>query len=70
MRTKNTMYRVNITKEQLKCLQEGDKDTLVTLLEAQNEKVVEDLKKANTDNVSFLQGVAFVTDSLLTKLKA
>jgi hypothetical protein len=64
------VYRVNITKEQLRRLQEGDKETLVTLLEAQDKKIIEDLKKpTTTDNIAFLQGISYLTDSLLTKLK-
>lgn len=64
------MYRINITREQLKRLQNGDKETLVSLLEAQNEKLIEDLKKTNPDNLAYLQGISYLTDSLLTKLKA
>lgn len=64
------MYRVNITKDQLKRLQEGDRDILVHLLKEQDEKIIEDLKKpTTTDNIAFLQGISYLTDSLLNKLK-
>ncbi len=63
------MYRVNVSRDDLKRLKDGDKDTLIRILEEQNVKIIEDLKKPNLDNGPFLQGASFVTDSLLNKLR-
>jgi len=63
------MYRLNLSREDLKRLRGGDKDTLIRLLEEQDLKIVEDLKKTSTANLAFLQGISFLADSLLTKLK-
>lgn len=62
------MYKQRLTQDEQDALKRGHLPTLRRLLKQSDEKLTEDLKKCNVDNVKFLQGASHIVDELLKYL--
>jgi len=62
------VYKVTLSKEELKRLRQGDKELLLLKLRESDKKLIAELKTPNA-NVSFLQGSSHVIDRLIKALE-